>query len=61
MKSMSYSTLTIEEYIEEKIDMLKDKEGFNFKLTKSEIWHLRNLTTEGAVDRYVRDLFKKYL
>lgn len=59
MKIMTYNTLTIEEYITEKLNMLTQE--FTFKLTKGEIAHLCGLTTEGAVDRYVRDLFKKYL
>ena len=59
MKSMTYGTLTIEQYITEKLNMLTQE--FNFRLTKREITHLCGLTTENAVDRYVRDLFKKYL
>lgn len=59
MKVMTCNTLTLEQYITEKLNMLTQE--FKFKLTKSETSHLCSLKTETAVDRYVRDLFKKYL
>lgn len=46
-------------YIEIKIKMLR--KDFCIKPNADELTHLRSLKSEMSVDRYVRDLFNKYL
>ena len=52
------STMTLEEYIEEKLELLKE---FAIHPKAYELRHFESLTSEIQVDNYVRDLFKKYL
>lgn len=59
MKIITYGTLTLEQYIEEKLKMLKVE--FKIRPKCFEIDHLKSLTSEIQVDNYVRDLYKKYL
>lgn len=59
MKLMTYGTLTLEQYIEEKLKMLRTE----FKVFPKcfEIEHFKELKNEIQVDNYVRSLLKKYL
>lgn len=56
---LNYNTLSLEEYIEEKLNMLKNE--FKIKPKAHELMHLKSLKNEIQVDNYIRDLFKKYL
>lgn len=51
----------LEIYIIDKINMMQEKRGFNLRLTKSEIEHMKSLKSEIQVDNYARDLFRKKL
>lgn len=49
--------MTIEEYIDQKIDMLIY--DFKIRLTESEIKYMKTLKTEIAVDNFAHDLFDR--
>lgn len=51
--------ITLEEYINNKIDMLR--RDFKIRLSRAEIEYMQSLTTETAVDNFAKDLFGKYL
>jgi hypothetical protein len=55
---MRYDTHTValKSYIKEKIKMLKDREGLNINLSKEEEKNIWSLSTEIAVDNYVRTI-----
>lgn len=57
MAYVSNKTMSLDEYIEEKLRMLK--KDFHMKLTKSEIEHMKGLKNDIQVDNYARDLFRK--
>lgn len=59
MRLMTCDTLTLDEYIEEKLKMLG--QDFCIRLKKHEIKHFHTFKTEVQVDNYVRDLLRKYL
>lgn len=52
-------TVPLPQYIEDKIRMLQ--KDFYIRPRAHELKHLRSLKSEMAVDRYIRDLFNKYL
>lgn len=47
--------ITLEEYINNKIDMLRSE--FKMRLSRAEIEHMHSLPTETAVDNYAHTLF----
>ena len=56
---ISRSTDDLDDYIEDKIIMLKYE--FCIKLTEDELIHLRALKSESEVDRYAHDILKNRL
>ena len=50
--------MTLEEYIEQKLEMLSD---FHCRVTKEDIEHFKTLTTEIQVDNYAKDLITRRL
>lgn len=49
------------EYIRAKIEMLTDKEGFNFHLAPSDITKLESARSEIQCDQIAHGLFNKYM
>lgn len=55
------STMTLNDYIEEKIEMLTDPRGFHLPLDSSEIFQLRTAQNEIQCDQIAHTLFNKYM
>lgn len=51
-------TMTLEEYIEQKLEMLRD---FHCRITEEQLEHFKTLTTEIQVDNYAKDLITRRL
>jgi hypothetical protein len=49
--------ITLEEYINNKIDMLR--RDFKIRLSRAEIEYMQSLTTETAVDNFAHDFFER--
>lgn len=59
MTEMFRRPVTIDEYIEEKIRIIKEE--FYIRLTEDEEEHFKTLKTERDVDQYAHDIFMRKL